>query len=460
MPNVSFEKTSNVTGRITVEMPKSEINEKLNVELKKQRGKVNMKGFRKGRVPMSTLRKMMGNELLGQILDNEIREGLFGHIEQEDINIIFSPQPVEEEGTPVITAGNVQDLTLKYDVALEPDFEMALPDTAFDYYVLDVPQEDIDDSLQQMLKQAGESEELTEEGSVQDNDVIDVTLTEAGPVDDKITHTTKLYTESLTDDSKELFLGKSIGDVITVADLNTLEKDSTDTYVKKYLLGLEDEETDIEGKSFDLKIDGITRITPAELNEEFFGKYDPTGKITSEGELRDDIVTKQSAGFKQQADGMANFSIQKHLVENIEMELPTEMMREMNESEEADYDMFERGVRWMLIRNKYAKDKDVKLEYEDVKAEATASLLQMLGGQRPDFLTDDFIESYVQRALADEEQANQLSSNAIEKKIMNAIRNEVTLQEVSLTADEFNETIKKFNEENTPATPAAEQEEE
>ena len=42
---------------------------------------------------MSTLRKMMGNELLGQILDNEIREGLFGHIEEEEkIDIIFSPK--------------------------------------------------------------------------------------------------------------------------------------------------------------------------------------------------------------------------------------------------------------------------------------------------------------------------------------------------------------------------------
>ena len=451
MPNVSFEKTSNVTGRITVEMPKSEIENKLQAELKKQRGKVNMKGFRKGKVPMSTLRKMMGNDLLGQILDNEIREGLFGHIEEEKLDIIFSPQPVEDDSAPMITATNVQDLTLKYDVALAPEFDVTIPDTSFEYYVLDVPEEDIDEAVQSMLKRAGESEDLTE-GAVEANDVLDITITEAGPVEDKLTNSTKLYTESLTDASKALFIGKSVGDTVPVADLNTLENESTDTYVKKYLLDLEDAETDIEGKSFDIKIDGITRVTPAELNDDFYAEYDPSGTITSEGALRDDVKEKQSAGFQQQADGMANFAIQKHLVENTEFELPTEMMRKINEGEDSDYDMFERGVKWMLIRNKYAEDKDIKLEYEDIKAEATDSLIRMMGGQRPDFLTDDFVDNYVQRILNDEEQRNQMSSTAIEKKIMQALRSEVTLQEVPMSSDEFNETIKKFNEENAPAS--------
>ena len=455
MPNVSFEKTSNVTGRITVEMPKAEINEKLNAELKKQRGRVDMKGFRKGKVPISTLRKMMGNELLGQILDNEIREGLFGHIEEEKIDIIFSPKPIEEEGTPMITATSVQDLTLKYEVALTPDFEINLPDESFDYYVLDVPAEDIDETVQRMLKQSGETEELTE-GTVASDDILNVTITEAGPVEDKISNSTKLYTESLTDESKELFIGKNVGDIISVADLNTLEKESTDTYVKKYFLELDDVETDISGKSFDVKIDGISRVTPGELNDEFWEKYDATGEIKTEDALREDIVKQQSAGFRQQADGMANFAIQKHLVEHTEMELPTEFMQELNEGDETEYELFERGVRWMLIRNKYAEDKDIKLEYEDIKAEATASLTRMLGGQRPDFMTDEFVDSYVQRILADEKQRNEMSSSAIEKKIMAALRDQVTLQEVSLKSDDFNEVIKKFNEENTP--PPAEEE--
>ena len=451
MPQVSFEKTGNVTGVITVHLPKSELNEKLTIELKKQRGKVNMKGFRKGKVPMSTLRKMFGNEVLGRILDTEVREGLFGHIENEKLNIIFSPRPIEEEGTPVITAGNLQDLTLKYEVALEPEFNYEIPSDAVEYFVLDVSDEDVDEAVESMLKRAGESEDL-EEGTVEENDVLTINITEAGPLEDKITNETKLYTESLTENGKELFMGKAIGDTITVDDLNDIEEESTETYVKKYFLGLEDADTDISGKSWEVTIKGITRLTPAELNEEFFTKYNPAGDITTEEQLREDIVRQQSSGFQQQADGMANFAIQKAMVENTEMELPIEMMQELNEGEDTPFDQFERGVRWMLIRNKFASDEDIKLEYEDLKEEAVQGLLGMLGGQRPDFLTDDFIDSYVQRALQDEEQRNQLTSSALEKKIMTSLREKVTLQETKLSADDFNDQIKKFNEENSPAS--------
>ncbi|MEO0731744.1 MAG: hypothetical protein AAFZ52_02845, partial [Bacteroidota bacterium] len=74
----------------------------------------------------------------------------------------------------------------------------------------------------------------------------------------------------------------------------------------------------------------------------------------------------------------------------------------------------------------------------------------MLGGQRPDFLTDEFIDNYVGRMLDDEEQRQQLQSNAIEKKIMVALREKLTLEEKPVSADEFNDIIKAFNAENSP----------
>ncbi len=358
MPNVTFDKTSNVTGRIAVTMTKQEINTQLVDELKKQRGNVNMKGFRKGKVPMSTMRKMFGNEVLGRILDNEIREALFGHIEENDLDVIFSPRPVDND-TPVITATTLQDLTLEYDLALAPKFDYKMPDEAVDYYVLDVSDEDVDEAVANMRKRSGDSEDLTE-GTVQEGDVISVTFTEAGPVEDKITNSTKLYSESLTEEGKALFVGREVGEVVNVSDLSTIEEESTEAYIRRYFLDV-DADTDLKGKSFDVKIDSITRVTEAELDEDFFNQYDLSGRVTNEEELREDIRTKQSASFKQQADGMANFSIQKLLVEGTEMELPLEFMRELNEGEETDFENFERGVRWMIIRNKVADDEGIKL---------------------------------------------------------------------------------------------------
>ena len=452
MPQVTFDQTSNVTGRLAVAITKAELNERINEELKKQKNKVNMKGFRKGKVPMSTLRKMMGNQVLGQELDKMIKDSLFGHIEDNDLRLIFSPQPVEDESMPMLAINNLQDVTFRYDLALEPQFDLELPSQTFPRYVLDTTDEFIDEQVERLLKQGGESETLTE-GTVADDDMIEVTITEAGPLEDKITNDTKLYVDSLSEAGKELLVGKAIGSTLEGVDLTALERETTDTYVKKYLLGLEDTEQDISGKQFDLTINAVSRLTPAEMDEAFFTKFDASGEITTEEQLRAKIAEDNGAGFNRQGEMMTNFEIQKALVEGNDIELPLELMKQINaeDDNDTDFEMFRRGVKWMLIRNKYAEQNEVKLEYDDIKAEAVSSLLGMLGGQRPDFLTDEFIDNYVGQMLQDEKQREQLSSNAIEKKIMADMRGKVALEEKKLDADAFNDLIKQFNEENTPA---------
>jgi trigger factor len=452
MPNVTFDKTGNVTGRLEVAITKVELNDKLVAELKKQKNKVSMKGFRKGKTPLSTLRKMMGNQILGQILDDQIKESLFGHIEENNIKLIFSPQPVDDENTPMLTANTLQDITFKYDLALEPEFEMELPKKTFDKYVLKTDKKFLDEQVERMLKQGGETEEI-EEGKVGKEDILDVTFTEVGPLDDKITNDTKLYVDSLSAAGKKMVVGKKIGSTIKVKDMSAIEKESTPTYVNKYLLELEDADADISGKTFEMTINKASRVTAAELNEEFFTKFDASGEITTEEQMREKIAEDNGAGFNKQGEMIANFEIQKALVEGTDIELPLDIMKAIHEEDaNGSFDMFQRGVKWMLIRNKYAEKNDVKLEYEDIKAEAVESLMGMLGGQRPDFLTDEFIDNYVKQMLQDEKQREQLSSNAIEKKIMASIRGSVKTKDKKLDADGFNELIKSFNEENTPAT--------
>jgi trigger factor len=452
MPNVTFDKTGNVTGRLEVAITKDELNAQLVAELKKQKNKVSMKGFRKGKTPLSTLRKMMGNQILGQILDDQIKESLFGHIEENNIKLIFSPQPVEDAKMPMLTASTLQDVTFKYDLALEPEFELELPSKTFDKYVLKTDKKFIDEQVERMLKQGGETEDI-EEGKVGKEDILDVTFTEAGPVEDKISNDTKLYVDTLSDAGKKMVIGKKIGSTIKVKDMSAIEKESTPTYVNKYLLELEDTDADISGKKFEMTINKASRVTAAELNEEFFTKFDATGEITTEEQMREKIAEDNASGFNKQGEMMANFEIQKALVEGTEIELPLDIMKAIHkEDANGSFDMFQRGVKWMLIRNKFAEKNEVKLEFEDIKAEATESLMGMLGGQRPDFLTDEFIDNYVKQMLQDEKQREQLSSNAIEKKIMAAIRETVKTKDKKLDADGFNELIKTFNEENTPAS--------
>ncbi|THH37927.1 trigger factor [Neolewinella litorea] len=456
MAEVTYEKTGPVTGRIQLFFPKEELSKKLNEELKKESKRVNIKGFRRGKTPLSALRKLMGNQVFGPLLDRTIQEELFGYIEEKELKLIFSPLPDESEEVEQISATNIKDLRLSYDLGLEPEFELKMPEQSFTKYVLDTSDEFIDELVDNLRKQRGETKDI-EEGPIQEEDILDVTIQE---VDGELTNDTKLYVDNLQDEVKEQLIGQSVGASINVDDLGQVEANASDSHVRKYLLELSEEEQDVDlnGKSFTITVNKISRLVPAELNEEFFIQFDPEGNITNEEQLRERLAEDNAKGFNAQGVSMANFEIQRALVEGNDFEVPVELMKKLSkDDDESNFEFFERGVRWMLIRNKVAAQKEIELQYEDVRAEALESLMRMLGGQRPAFLNDEFLDNYIQNMLKDEKQREELSSNAMEKKVMAAIREDLTLVEQPLSVEEFNKTIKAFNEANTP--PADEEEE-
>ncbi|NJB87322.1 trigger factor [Lewinella marina] len=455
MAEVTYEKTGPVTGRIQLFFPKEELSKKLNEELKKESKRVNIKGFRKGKTPISALRKLMGNQVFGPLLDRSIQEELFGYIEENDLKLIFSPLPDESEEVEQISANNIKDLRLSYDLGLEPEFELQLPEQSFTKYVLDTNEEFVDELVSNLRKQRGETKEI-EEGPIEAEDILDVTIQE---VDGELTNDTKLYVDNLQDGVKEQLIGQSVGTSITLDDLSQVESNASDSHVRKYLLELSDEQKDLDlsGKTFTITVNKISRLVPAELNEEFFIQFDPEGNVTNEEQLRERLAEENAKGFNAQGVSMANFEIQRALVEGNDFEVPVELMKKLSKDDsESNFELFERGVRWMLIRNKVAAEKEIELQYEDVRAEALESLMRMLGGQRPAFLNDEFLDNYIQNMLKDEKQREELSNNAMEKKVMAAIREDVSLVEQPLSVEEFNETIKAFNEANTP--PSAEEE--
>ncbi len=430
--------------------PKEELSKKLNEELKKESKRVSIKGFRKGKTPMSALRKLMGNQVFGPLLDRTIQEELFGYIEEKDIKLIFSPLPDEDEKVDQISATSIKDLRLSYDLGLEPEFELQMPEQTFKKYVLDTNDEFLDEMVENLRKQRGESKEI-EEGPIGEQDILDVTIQE---VDGELSNDTKLYVDNLEDEVKNQLVGKEKGVTVTLDDLTKVEENASESHVRKYLLELEDDnDVSLEGKSFTLTVNTISRLEPAELNEEFYTQFDPEGNVTTEEQLRERLAFENAKGFDAQGISMANFEIQRALVEGNDFEVPVELMKKISKNDkDSDFELFERGVRWMLIRNKVAAEKEIELQYEDIRAEALESLLRMLGGQRPPFLNDEFLDNYIQNMLKDEKQREELTSNAMEKKVMAAIREDVSLEEEPLSAEGFNEKIKEFNQANTPDT--------
>lgn len=444
MPNVAFEKLNNVTANLTVTLTKEELENQLNAELKKAQKTAKMRGFRPGKTPMSTIRKMMGPELFGRILDKEINEALFGYIEDNKVDIIFSPLPAENQDQIDVNAMNVQDVSLKYELALRPEVTVSVPTKKFERLQLLTDDTFIDERLLALRRQLSESKEV--ESGIQENDIITVKFTELenGTVkEDGITNDCKLFLDSLTEETVAVLTGKDVG-FTTEVNIFEVEKDSAETYVRKYLLEVEADTA--FGDTFNMEVLSISRREPAVMDEAFFEKFDPTGEITDEAGLRQRIADENSAGFNSQGNSMVDYEVQKTLVAETEIELAHDILKRIHtEEEDQSYERFERGIRWMLIRNAYLKQEKIEVTAEDLKEATVKQLVQMMGGQRPAWLNDEFVNNYAAKVLEDEKQRNELIYNVTETKIMDSLREKIQTEDNYITSDEFNERINEFN---------------
>jgi trigger factor len=63
--------------RFTVKVPASELDAKLTARLADIKGRVNLKGFRKGKAPLPFLKKMYGKGVMSEILQEIVSETSF-----------------------------------------------------------------------------------------------------------------------------------------------------------------------------------------------------------------------------------------------------------------------------------------------------------------------------------------------------------------------------------------------
>jgi trigger factor len=389
---------------------------------------------------------MMGNEIMGRFLDKEINDAMFGYIEENEIDIIFSPMPADKQEQVDVDARNVQDINLKYDLALRPDVEVKMPAKKFERLQLLTDDAFIDERLLALRRQSAESTEIDK--GIQENDILTVQFTElegGKPKEGGITNEAKLFLDSLTEDLLNTLKGQDVG-FTTEVNIHDIEKDSAETYVRKYLLEIEEEDEFTE--IFTLEVKGISRRDPAELNEEFFKKFDATGAITDEAGLREKIAADNSDGFNRQGNSMVDFEVQKALVEETELELPLDFLKKIHDDEaDQTYERFERGIRWMLIRNAYLKQEGIEITAEDLQEATTTQLIQMMGGQRPEWLNDEVLDTYAAQVMEDEKQRRALLSQVTEAKIMASLREKIETEDNFINSDEFNKRIEDFNKE-------------
>jgi trigger factor len=140
--------------QFTVTFPVSELEGRVNARLEEMKPRINLKGFRPGKAPVSFLKKQFGKSVMGEVVEAAVNEGSQKAISDNKLKPALQPR-VEPVGNVEDVVDGKADLTFKVIVDLMPDFETAdVAKLTVERLTADIADADIDEALDRLAKNA------------------------------------------------------------------------------------------------------------------------------------------------------------------------------------------------------------------------------------------------------------------------------------------------------------------
>jgi len=139
-----------------VVLPATELEQRLNDELVNIKDRVQIKGFRPGKVPVAHLRRVYGRSVMADVVQNAVNEANRKIVQENDLKLAFEPQVQFPENKDEVEKAMDAKGDLAFTVALEvlPTFELAdISDVTVKKPVAQVTDAEINESLERMAKQ-------------------------------------------------------------------------------------------------------------------------------------------------------------------------------------------------------------------------------------------------------------------------------------------------------------------
>ncbi len=156
----------------------AELDEKVNAKLTEAQPNIEMKGFRKGKVPFALLKKQFGKSVLGDVMQESIDEAMRGHFEASGERPAAQPEvKMEGEGWE---DGNDLTVSMSYEALPEvPEVDFA--GIEVERLVAKAEDAAVDEALENLAKAAQNFEDRDEGASAEDGDQVVIDF--AGSID-------------------------------------------------------------------------------------------------------------------------------------------------------------------------------------------------------------------------------------------------------------------------------------
>ena len=430
-------RTDNLNIELTLSIVKDDYSDKKKKRLNEYRRKAEIKGFRKGMVPMSLVERIYGQSALVDSVNDVISESLNRYIEENGLHVMGEPLPAEDQPSVEWVDGN--DFSFVFDIALTPEvsFELSKQDEIL-YYNINVTEAAKKEMKENLLKQYGS----LEDGDAAKADDFIIADFEQG--DTKV-EGTYVALRNVDEKVRPSFIGLKPADSLDV-DVNAAFTNETD---RASMLKVKKEELAGLQPVFRMTVKTVKTFKPAELNQDTFDRIFGEGVVTDAEEFDRKIAERLSAEYAQESEFRFSKDAREYLVRKADVALPEKFLKRWisvtNEGKftpediEREFPAFLEDFRWQMVRGYLAGKYGVKVEEDDMFSAAKSFAAYQFAMYGLSNVPDQQLESYARSVLAQDKERGRIYEQVEEQKVLNAVRADVTLKNKKISVEKFRE---------------------
>ena len=438
--NITQEKIDALNAKLKVQLSSEDYQEKVEAVIVNYRKTASIPGFRKGKVPMGQVKKMIGKSVLIDEVNKLLQEAIYKHITENKVEVLGNPLPLTSE----VDWDNATDFEFEYEMGLAPEFKVTLDKKSkFDYLQIVADKKMVDHYVNDMAKRYGK---MTQPEKSEKTDLMMGEFTqldsEGNVLDGGINHTSSVALDIIQDKkAQKALVGLAEGDEVK---LHITKDFSNDAH---HMLNIKKEELETLDADFTFKVNKISRMEPADMTQDLFDKVFGKDTVKSEKEFRAKVKEEVEKSFVGESDNKLKNDVILHLIKKTKLSLPDTFLKKWlvttneqgltEEQVEQEYEQYSKSLKWQLIENKIIKDNELEVKNEDVIShtkELIVSNFAQYGQPAPE---DKKLEEIAVKVLGNEEERKKVYNQLYDVKTMSLYKEKFSLKNKEVTYDEF-----------------------
>ena len=443
--NIVQENKGQLEAVLKVEIKEEDYRERVEKELKNLQRKAQVPGFRPGKVPFGMIRKMYGKGVLADEVNKMLVDEVYKYIREKDLNILGNPLP-DHGAAEKIDWENQTDFEFFYEIGLAPQVDLELNDNIeVDYHLIQVPEATVESYIDNIRRQHGKhlNPEVAEAGDMLFGEFAELesagNLKEGGH-----TNHANLIIQYIRDEElKKELIGMKVGDKAEFDLVKAVENETE----AAGMIGVKKEELSNYNPLFRFTVENISRIEPAELNEELFEKALPGSDIHTEEDFRKEIAGQLSKQYQVDSDKHFRNEVMKKLIAETGLDLPENFLRrwltEANKEEftaeqvDQEFPALTDTFRWQLIESHLITSNKIEVTREEVSDYLASFMRMQMKQYGQENVDQSLIDGFVKNIMGNQEEIKKVYDDLFDKKLMALYKEKLKLNEVEISFDDF-----------------------